>query len=83
MSILSQLGKVTYHKSHHFDYANDVALMVGEEKPGIGGDILPGQKMRPKNSAIPRGSGSAQPSWVAFDRQVIIYKYIRTKTATV
>ena len=45
--------------------------MVGEEKPGIGGEVLPWQKIRPKNSAIPRGSGTDLPAWVAFDRQVI------------
>lgn len=48
-------------------------MLVGEEKPGIGGDLLRGQKMRPRNSAIPRGSGSALPSWVAFDRQVLCF----------
>jgi len=67
------LGKVQYHKSHHFDYANEVAMNVGESKPGIGGDILPGQKPRPNNSAIPRGTGSALPTWVAFDRQVLCF----------
>lgn len=27
-----------------------------------------------KNSAIPRGSGSALPAWVAFDRQVLCFE---------
>ncbi len=68
-----QLGKNKYHKSHHFDYSNDVSMLVGEEKPGIGGEPLAGQKTRPRNSAIPRGSGTAQPAWVAFDRQVLCF----------
>lgn len=67
------LGKAKYHKSHHFDKANDVAMMVGEAKPGIGGEALLGQKMKPLNSVIPRGEGSAQPAWVAFDRQVLCF----------
>ena len=44
--------------------------MVGEEKPGIGGVPLPGQKLKPKNSYIPPGMGTHQPAWVAFDKQV-------------
>ena len=45
-------------------------MNVGEAKPGIGGDVLPGQKLKPKNSAIPRGQGNDAPAWVAFDKQV-------------
>ena len=48
-------------------------MLVGEEKPGIGGDLLLGQKRRAKNSAIPRGAGSDLPAWVAFDRQVLCF----------
>ena len=44
--------------------------MVGEEKPGIGGVPLHGQKSKPKNSYIPPGMGTHQPAWVAFDKQV-------------
>lgn len=47
--------------------------MVGEEKPGIGGELLPWQKIKAKNSAIPRGSGTDLPAWVAFDRQVLSF----------
>jgi len=50
-----------------------VSNWVGEAKPGIGGDILPGQKLKPRNSQIPRGQGSDVPSWVAFDRQVLCF----------
>lgn len=48
-------------------------MMVGESKPGIGGDPLLGQKPKAKFSAIPKGAGSDQPAWVAFDRQVLCF----------
>ena len=47
--------------------------MVGEAKPGIGGEPLPGQKQKPNSSKIPRGSGQDLPSWVAFDKQVLCF----------
>ena len=56
--------------SHHFDYANETAMMVGAEKPGIGGEALLGQKYKARNTVFPKGDGSNLPSWVAFDRQV-------------
>ena len=67
-----QLGKTAYHKSHHFEYLNEVPV-VGDTKPGIGGDPLPGQRAQPRNSAIPRGSGPDLPAWVAFDKQVLCF----------
>lgn len=73
MCVVFQLGKTRYHKSHHFDYNNEVAMMVGEEKPGIGGDPLLGQKLKQKNSSFPAGEGSNMPAWVAFDRQVLCF----------
>ena len=48
-------------------------MNVGETKCGIGGEILPGQKPRYQNSAIPRGQGTDLPSWVAFDKQVLSF----------
>ncbi len=45
--------------------------MVGDERPGVGGVPLPGQKAKPQNSYIPPGMGSNQPAWVAFDKQVV------------
>lgn len=45
-------------------------MLVGEDKPGIGGEPLLGQKLKPKYSVFPRGVGSDAPSWVAFDKQV-------------
>lgn len=67
------LGKTKHHKSHHFDVCNETSLMVGEYKPGIGGEPLLGQKTRPRNSKFPKGEGSSLPSWVAFDRQVLSF----------
>ncbi|XP_072369944.1 EF-hand domain-containing family member C2 isoform X3 [Scyliorhinus torazame] len=68
------LGKEKFHKSHHFDFPNDVPTMVGEEKPGIGGEPLLGQKLKPKFSVFPKGQGSDAPAWVVFDKQVLCFK---------
>ncbi|XP_052782437.1 EF-hand domain-containing family member C2-like [Mya arenaria] len=67
------VGKNKFHKSHHFDVSNDVSMLVGHEKPGIGGELLRGQKLKAKNSNYPRGEGSNLPAWVAFDRQVLCF----------
>lgn len=45
-------------------------MMVGSEKPGIGGELLLGQSARTKYSLFPKGEGSDAPAWVAFDKQV-------------
>ncbi|XP_026529762.1 EF-hand domain-containing family member C2 [Notechis scutatus] len=63
------LGKEKFHKSQHWSYCNKVSMMVGEDKPGIGGEPLLGQKLKPKYSVFPRGVGCDAPSWVAFDKQ--------------
>lgn len=65
-----KLGKDKFHKSQHFDYTNGVPMMIGAEKPGIGGELLLGQKATPKYSLFPKGEGSDAPAWVAFDKQV-------------
>ena len=31
---------------------------------------MPGQKLKPRHSAYPKGIGGEAPAWVAFDRQV-------------
>ncbi|KAK3094621.1 hypothetical protein FSP39_004130 [Pinctada imbricata] len=72
-SFNNNLGKSKYHKSHHFDYKNEVSMLVGEEKPGIGGELLRGQKVKPKNTVFPKGNGTNLPAWVAFDRQVLCF----------
>lgn len=73
-SFNKNLGKEAFHKSHHFDYCNDVSMLVGIEKPGIGGELLLGQKVKSKHSVYPRGEGSNAPAWVAFDRQVLSFQ---------
>ncbi|XP_044180673.1 EF-hand domain-containing family member C2-like [Acropora millepora] len=68
-----KIGKTKFHKTHQFDYRNDVSVYVGEDKCGIGGDPLPGQKLKPRHSAYPKGIGPEAPAWVAFDRQVLCF----------
>ncbi|XP_075706870.1 EF-hand domain-containing family member C2 isoform X2 [Rhinoderma darwinii] len=68
------LGKEKFHKSQHFGYSNDVSMLLGEDKPGIGGKLLLGQKLKPKFSVFPRGVGTNAPSWVAFDKQVLSFE---------
>uniref|UniRef100_A0A672ID17 EF-hand domain (C-terminal) containing 2 n=1 Tax=Salarias fasciatus TaxID=181472 RepID=A0A672ID17_SALFA len=36
----TRLGKERFHKSQHFDYTNGFPMLVGSEKPGIGGERL-------------------------------------------
>ncbi|KAL4220640.1 EF-hand domain-containing member C2 [Mactra antiquata] len=72
-SFNKSLGQNKFHKSHHFDVSNDVSMLVGFEKPGIGGEPLRGQKLKTRNSNYPRGEGSNLPAWVAFDRQVLCF----------
>ncbi|NXL06265.1 EFHC2 protein, partial [Mesembrinibis cayennensis] len=67
------IGKEKFHKSQHWGYCNNVAMLVGEDKPGIGGEPLPGQKLKPKYSVFPEGMGSVAPAWVAFDKQVLSF----------
>uniref|UniRef100_A0A673CBG2 EF-hand domain (C-terminal) containing 2 n=1 Tax=Sphaeramia orbicularis TaxID=375764 RepID=A0A673CBG2_9TELE len=74
LSFLLQLGKEGFHKSHHFVYSNGVPLFIGSEKPGIGGELLIGQKVKPNYSVYPKGQGSGLPSWVAFDKQALCFE---------
>ncbi|KAE8299783.1 EF-hand domain-containing family member C2 [Larimichthys crocea] len=69
-----QLGKERFHKSQHFDYSNGVHMLVGSAKPGIGGELLADQKIKPKYSVYPQGQGSHLPSWVAFDKQALCFE---------
>ncbi|XP_064167087.1 EF-hand domain-containing family member C2 [Anguilla rostrata] len=64
------LGKEKFHKSQHFDYSHGVPFLVGTNKPGIGGELLLGQKPR---SRLSSGGGSGAPSWLAFDKQVLCF----------
>ncbi|XP_074760965.1 EF-hand domain-containing family member C2 isoform X2 [Athene noctua] len=67
------IGKEKFHKSQHWGYCNNVAMLVGEGKPGIGGEPLPGQKLKSTYSVFPEGMRSNFPAWVAFDKQVLSF----------
>ncbi|XP_006902140.1 PREDICTED: EF-hand domain-containing family member C2-like [Elephantulus edwardii] len=67
------VGKEKFHKSQHWGFCNNVGMVVSDEKPGIGGEPLFGQKLKPKYSLYPRGTESDLPSWVAFDKQVLSF----------
>nr|KAF6492001.1 EF-hand domain containing 2 [Molossus molossus] len=47
-------------------------MLVAEGKPGIG-ELPLAQSTKPKYSAFPKAMGSAVPSWVAFDKQVLSF----------
>ena len=47
-------------------------MNVGAYKPGIGGEILPGQQFK-QHSVYPAGEGEQAPAWLAFDRQVLSF----------
>lgn len=64
------MRKEKFHKSQHWGFCNNVRMLVSEDKPGIGGELLLGQKIKPKYSVFPKGMGIDMPSWVAFDKQV-------------
>lgn len=68
-----KIGKEKFHKSHCFDYMNDVSVHVGEAKRGIGGESMPGGKPPAPCSKYPAGEGPHKPAWVAFDRQVLCF----------
>uniref|UniRef100_A0A8C2Z3N1 EF-hand domain-containing family member C2 n=1 Tax=Cyclopterus lumpus TaxID=8103 RepID=A0A8C2Z3N1_CYCLU len=69
-----QLGKERFHKSQHFEYYNQFPMLAGSEKPGIGGEPLVGQTIKPKYSVYPKGQGSELPSWIAFDKQALCFE---------
>lgn len=50
--------------------------MLFEDKRGIGGELLPGQTLKPTNSVFPAATGSDAPAWIAFDKQVCRNPYI-------
>ncbi|KAM6151499.1 EF-hand domain-containing family member C2 [Rhynchocyon petersi] len=72
-SFSRNVGKETFHKSQHWGFCNNVRMLVSNEKPGIGGEPLFGQTLKPKYSLYPRGTESHVPSWVAFDKQVLSF----------
>ncbi|KAK5607935.1 EF-hand domain-containing member C2, partial [Crenichthys baileyi] len=68
------IGKERFHKSQHFDLSSGLPMLVGLEKPGIGGERLVGQKITSKYSVYPKGDGSDLPSWIAFDKQALCFE---------
>lgn len=46
-------------------------MWVGESKPGVGGETLPGQKFK-SHSILPVNNDLA-PAWVAYDKQVLSF----------
>ena len=46
--------------------------MVGERKPGVGGEPLAGQDLRPKNSVYPRGKSSISTFKQSFNFNCIL-----------
>lgn len=49
-------------------------MLAGSEKPGIGGEPLAGQTIKPKYSVYPKGRGSELPAWIAFDKQALCFE---------
>ncbi|XP_021262975.1 EF-hand domain-containing family member C2 isoform X2 [Numida meleagris] len=48
-------------------------MLLAEDKPGIGGEPLPGQKLKPKFSVFPAEVDCGAPGWIAFDKQVLSF----------
>uniref|UniRef100_A0A671FYU8 EF-hand domain-containing family member C2 n=1 Tax=Rhinolophus ferrumequinum TaxID=59479 RepID=A0A671FYU8_RHIFE len=79
-SFSRNVGKTKFHKSQHWGFCNNVSMLVGESKPGIGGEPLLGQKMKHKYSVFTKEVGSDAPAWVAFDKQVLSFDaYVEDK----
>ncbi|XP_040058288.2 EF-hand domain-containing family member C2 [Gasterosteus aculeatus] len=69
-----QLGKERFHKSQHFNHSSGLPMLVASEKPGIGGELLFGQMIKPKYSVFPKEQGRDLPSWVAFDKKILCFE---------
>ncbi|XP_034042598.1 EF-hand domain-containing family member C2 [Thalassophryne amazonica] len=76
-----QLGKEKFHRSQIFNYFSGVPVLW-LDKPGIGGELLNGQKKKPKCFVFPKGHGSVLPSWVAFDKQALCFDAYFQETVT-
>ncbi|XP_059322408.1 EF-hand domain-containing family member C2 [Ammospiza nelsoni] len=66
------IGGENFHRSQICGYSNNVRRLF-EDKPGIGGEPLPGQTLKIASSVHPEASGSGPPSWIAFDKQVLCF----------
>ncbi|TGZ60658.1 hypothetical protein CRM22_008410 [Opisthorchis felineus] len=67
------LGKDKFHKSHYFERYNAVPFQYGDDKVGIGGDKLPGQRIEAPTSKYPSGIGKQLPTWLAFEKQCLSF----------
>lgn len=47
-----------------------IGYLYYDNRPGIGGAPLPGQRIDPPKSKFPEGLGPKVPAWLAFDKQV-------------
>ncbi|VDD74878.1 unnamed protein product [Mesocestoides corti] len=68
-----KIGKEKFHKSHYLEKKFDLGYLFHDNKPGIGGDRLPGQRIEPQTSIYPTGCNSQVPAWIAFDKQVLCF----------
>ncbi|XP_065600088.1 EF-hand domain-containing family member C2 [Cyrtonyx montezumae] len=66
-------GRENFHKSQHWGFCNNVAMLLAEDKPGIGGEPLTRQKLKPKFSVFPADVGCGAPAWLAFDKQILSF----------
>ncbi|RMC06229.1 hypothetical protein DUI87_15660 [Hirundo rustica rustica] len=65
-----RIGGENFHRSQLCGFCNNVPMLF-EDKRGIGGELLPGQTLNITNSVYSDAMGSAAPSWIAFDKQVL------------
>ncbi|KAH9279125.1 EF-hand domain-containing family member C2 [Echinococcus granulosus] len=70
----TKIGKEKFHKSHYFDKSMGAVNFYYDNKPGIGGEPLPGQRIDPPKSRYPDGHGSSAPAWITFDKQVLCFE---------
>ncbi|XP_061649237.1 EF-hand domain-containing family member C2 [Phyllopteryx taeniolatus] len=66
----THLLKEKFHKSQHFDYSSGVP----SEKPGIGGELLPGRRLKANSSVYPEVATGGLPPWLAFDKQALRFE---------
>ncbi|KAL3318897.1 EF-hand domain-containing member C2 [Cichlidogyrus casuarinus] len=68
-SFNKNVGNEKYHMSQIFEFKNGIPYMFNDNKPGIGGQALPGQRIEAPRSNFPKGcSDQAYPAFVVFDK---------------
>ncbi|KAM7539238.1 hypothetical protein Aperf_G00000058353 [Anoplocephala perfoliata] len=50
-----------------------VGHLYNDNRPGIGGDPLPGQRIEPPKSNYPIGHGPMMPAWITFDKNALCF----------